>query len=66
MMNSASEMFVQCNILSFGELLRSRYLLFEDEFSPVVIQSYNVWLIQWRLWCQMFGNGGVPHYTLVM
>ena len=44
----------------------TEYLLFEDEFSPVIIQSYNVWSIQWRLWCQMFGNGGVPHYTLVM
>ena len=37
MRTSASELCVQCNIMSFGELLRK--LLFEDEFSPVTIQS---------------------------
>ena len=35
MRNSASEMFVQCNILSFGLLLRKSIFAFEDEFSPV-------------------------------
>ena len=37
MSNSASGMFVQCNIVSFGELLRKSTLLFEEEFSPVIV-----------------------------
>ena len=60
------EMFVQCNILSFGELLRKSIFAFRGR-----IQSSNNTIIQCMvnsvvLWCQMFGNGGVPHDTLVM
>ena len=65
MRKSASEMFVQCNILSFGELLRKSIFAFRGR-----IQSSNNTIIQCmvnsvargeNLWCQMFGNSGVPH-----
>ena len=41
MMNSASEMFVQCNILSFGEVLRKSIFAFRGR-----IQSSNNTIIQ--------------------
>ena len=41
MRNSASEMFVQCNILSFGELLRKSIFAFRGQ-----IQSSNNTIIQ--------------------
>ena len=66
MRNSASGMFVQCNLLSFGELLRKSIFAFRGR-----IQSSNNTIIKCMVnsvapLVQMFGNGGVPHYTLVM
>ena len=65
MLNSASEIFVQCNILPFGELLRKSLFAFRRR-----IHSCNNTIVQCMVVnsvaCLMFGNGGVPHYTLVM
>ena len=60
MRNSASELCVQCNIMSFGDLLWK--LLFEDEFSPIKCMVNSVAHLvsnAWKWWRTTLYTGSV-------
>ena len=73
MRNSASEMFVQCNILSFGDFLRKSIFAFQGRIKSsnntiihCIVNSVAPQVsIVWKWWRTTLYTGNVSVYFLV-